>query len=275
MMIRTGSRQKTSAKGTGIFHKSESQGSFFFCFSGFSMYISEKVHNFQRGMRNGLPIAAGYFAVSFSLGIVMRNAGLTPLDGLIMSLLNNTSAGEAAAVGIIAANGSYLEMAASQLVINIRYFLMSAALTVCLDPDLSLTKRMIIGFDVTDEIFALLVNQKRPLSEYFAYGIAVITIPCWAAGTTLGIIFGDILPSSIVNALSIALYAMFIAVILPPCKKNSRLLLLVLVSMALSFIFSLESIAAFISEGMKIIILTLLLSSIAALVWPVREEEGK
>lgn len=239
------------------------------------MYISEKVHNFQRGMRNGLPIAAGYFAVSFSLGIVMRNAGLTPLDGLIMSLLNNTSAGEAAAVGIIAANGSYLEMAASQLVINIRYFLMSAALTVCLDADLSLTKRMIIGFDVTDEIFALLVNQKRPLSEYFAYGVAVITIPCWAAGTTLGIIFGDILPSSIVNALSIALYAMFIAVILPPCKKNRRLLLLVLVSMALSFIFSLESIAAFISEGMKIIILTLLLSSIAALVWPVREEEGK
>ena len=239
------------------------------------MYISEKVHNFQRGMRNGLPIAAGYFAVSFSLGIVMRNAGLTPLDGLIMSLLNNTSAGEAAAVGIIAANGSYLEMAASQLVINIRYFLMSAALTVCLDADLSLTKRMIIGFDVTDEIFALLVNQKRPLSEYFAYGIAVVTIPCWAAGTTLGIIFGDILPSSIVNALSIALYAMFIAVILPPCKKNRRLLLLVLVSMALSFIFSLESIAAFISEGMKIIILTLLLSSIAALVWPVREEEGK
>ena len=226
-------------------------------------------------MRNGLPIAAGYFAVSFSLGIVMRNAGLTPLDGLIMSLLNNTSAGEAAAVGIIAANGSYLEMAASQLVINIRYFLMSAALTVCLDPDLSLAKRMIIGFDVTDEIFALLVNQKRPLSEYFAYGIAVVTIPCWAAGTTLGIIFGDILPSSIVNALSIALYAMFIAVILPPCKKNRRLLLLVLVSMALSFIFSLESIAAFISEGMKIIILTLLLSSIAALVWPVREEEGK
>ena len=93
-------------------------------------------------MRNGLPIAAGYFAVSFSLGIVMRNAGLTPLDGLIMSLLNNTSAGEAAAVGIIASNGSYLEMAASQLVINIRYFLMSAALTVCLDPDLSLAKRI-------------------------------------------------------------------------------------------------------------------------------------
>ncbi len=243
----------------------------FFAYQVF-MYISDNTHNFYRGIKNGLPIAAGYFAVSFSLGIVMRNAGLSPVNGLIMSLLNNTSAGEAAAVGIIAADGSYLEMALSQLVINIRYFLMSAALTVCLDSELSMAKRMIIGFDVTDEVFALLVNQKKPLNEYFAYGIAVMTIPCWAAGTTLGIIFGEILPHDVVSALSLALYAMFIAVILPPCKKNWKLLILVLVSMIMSFVFSLDFIASIISEGMKIIILTLVLASLAALIWPVVEE---
>ena len=164
-------------------------------------------------MKNGLPIGIGYFAVSFSLGIIMRNSGISPLEGLVMSLLNNTSAGEAAAVSIIASGGSYIEMAINQAVINIRYFLMSAALTVHISNSLSIPRRALIGFDITDEIFASLISQKKPVSEYFAWGLAVSTIPMWAAGTMLGIIFGDILPVSIVNALSVALYAMFIAVL--------------------------------------------------------------
>ena len=215
--------------------------------------------SYTRGIRDGLPIAIGYFAVSFSLGILMRNSGLDPLQGLLMSLVNNTSAGEAAAVGIIADGGSYLEMAINQAVINIRYFLMSAALCVHLDPGLSLGRRMLVGFDVTDEIFATLIGQKRPVSEYFAYGLASITIPGWAAGTVLGIVFGDILPADIVSALSVALYAMFIAVVIP--------------SMLGSWLFTLEPIAAYISEGVKIIILTLVISALAAVIWPLKEDE--
>lgn len=227
---------------------------------------------FFRGIRNGLPVSAGYFAVSFSLGILMRNAGLDPLEGLVMSLVNNTSAGEAAAVGIIASGGSYLEMAVNQLVINLRYFLMSAALTVHLSKELPLSRRLVVGFDVTDEIFACLISQKKPVSEFFAYGLAVITIPGWAAGTVLGIIFGDILPPTVVSALSVALYAMFTAVIIPPARKDRRLALLVVVSMLASLVFKLDPLSRFISEGMKIIILTLVLSAAAALIWPVEEE---
>lgn len=224
-------------------------------------------------MRNGLPIGLGYFAVSFSLGILMRNSGLDPVDGLLMSILNNTSAGQAAAVGIIASQGSLLELAINQAVINMRYFLMSAALTVHLSKDLPLYKRMIIGFDVTDEIFASLVSQQRPVSEYFAYGLFTSTIPFWAAGTVLGIIFGDILPSSIVSALSVALYAMFIAVVVPPAKKDWRILAIVLVSFLSSFLFSLGVLGELVSEGIRVIILTLVISALAALIWPVKEEE--
>lgn len=229
--------------------------------------------SYTRGIRDGLPIAIGYFAVSFSLGILMRNSGLDPLQGLLMSLVNNTSAGEAAAVGIIADGGSYLEMAINQAVINIRYFLMSAALCVHLDPGLSLGRRMLVGFDVTDEIFATLIGQKRPVSEYFAYGLASITIPGWAAGTVLGIVFGDILPADIVSSLSVALYAMFIAVVIPPARKDGRILAIVLVSMLGSWLFTLEPIASYISEGVKIIILTLVISALAAVIWPLKEDE--
>ena len=215
--------------------------------------------SYTRGIRDGLPIAIGYFAVSFSLGILMRNSGLDPLQGLLMSLVNNTSAGEA--------------MAINQAVINIRYFLMSAALCVHLDPGLSLGRRMLVGFDVTDEIFATLIGQKRPVSEYFAYGLASITIPGWAAGTVLGIVFGDILPADIVSALSVALYAMFIAVVIPPARKDGRILAIVLVSMLGSWLFTLEPIASYISEGVKIIILTLVISALAAVIWPLKEDE--
>ena len=236
------------------------------------MYVSEKRHLFQRGMKNGLPIGIGYFAVSFSLGIIMRNSGISPLEGLVMSLLNNTSAGEAAAVSIIASGGSYIEMAINQAVINIRYFLMSAALTVHISSSLSIPRRALIGFDITDEIFASLISQKKPVSEYFAWGLAVSTIPMWAAGTMLGIIFGDILPLSIVNALSVALYAMFIAVVIPPAKKDRKILAIVIVSMLSSFVFTLPFLSSHISDGVKIIILTLVISALAAIIWPVKEE---
>ena len=230
------------------------------------MMESRNLKELARGMAGGLPIALGYAAVSFSLGILMRNAGLDPVHGLIMSLLNNTSAGEAAALGIIASGGGYIELALSQLVINLRYALMAAALSLHLSSSLSLPRRALVGFDITDEVFALLVSQSRPVSEFYAYGIALVTIPCWAAGSALGIIFGDILPSSLVSALSVALYAMFVAVVIPPARRQWRILVLVIVSMAASWLVD-----SVMTSGVKTIVLTVAISALAALVWPVEE----
>lgn len=227
---------------------------------------------FKDGLRSGLPISLGYFAVSFSLGILMRNAGLDPLQGLVMSLLNNTSAGEASAVAIIAEGGSTWEIALSQLVINMRYFLMSAALCPHLSPSLSLPRRALIGFDVTDEVFAVLVSAPRPLDEHYAYGVATVTIPGWAAGTVLGIVFGNLLPEGIVNALSLALYGMFIAVVIPQAEKDRRILAVVIFSMALSLVMAAVPALAGLGSGTKTIVLTIITASLAALIWPVEED---
>lgn len=223
----------------------------------------------------GLPIGAGYFAVSFTLGIIMRNAGLTPFQGMLMSLLNNTSAGQAAGTGIIAADGSYLEIAISQLVINLRYLLMSAALAPAVTSAMKTGPRLLMSFDITDEVFALLIMQRRPLSQYFAYGVAMASIPFWALGTFLGIVFGNILPPDVTSALSVALYAMFIAVIIPPARKNHLLFGLIGVSMLLSFAASVLPVISALSDGMRIIILTVIISAAAALLFPVKEEEGE
>ena len=229
--------------------------------------------NYLRGLRQGLPIGIGYFAVSFTLGIVMRNAGLSAWEGALMSLVNNTSAGEAAGTAIIQNGGSYAEMALSQLVINLRYLLMSAALILHVDKQLSVKHRMLMSLDITDEVFALSVMQPKPLSPYFSYGVMCSTIPFWAAGTALGIVFGNILPSDIVRALSVALYAMFVAVVIPPCRKNRKLIAVVISSMALSFICSRAPYVSALSEGNRIIILTVVLGTVFALLFPPEEDE--
>ena len=228
---------------------------------------------FILGLRGGLPIGIGYFAVSFTLGIVMQNAGLTAFEGALMSLLNNTSAGEAAGTVIIGNNGSYLELAMSQLIINLRYLLMSAALILHIDKNLSLKHRLLMSLDITDEVFALSIMQPHPLSPFFSYGVMCSTIPFWAAGTALGIMFGNILPATIVKALSVALYAMFVAVVIPPCKKNKKLIVVVVSSMALSYAFSKLPYISTLSEGNRIIILTFILGLLFALIFPHEEEE--
>lgn len=227
---------------------------------------------FGRGARAGLPIGIGYFAVSFSLGIIMRNAGLKPVEGLLMSLLNNTSAGEAAGVSVIANGGSLAELALGQLVINARYLLMGAALTVAFSPSLGVGHRLLVSMDITDETFAVTSAQERPVSPWFSYGMAASTIPMWAAGTTLGIIFGNILPADTVNALSVALYAMFVAVVAPPARRNAKIFAIVLVSMAASFVFATAPVLREISEGMRTIILTIAIAGAAAFIWPIHEE---
>lgn len=227
---------------------------------------------FSEGLKNGLPIGLGYFAVSFSLGIAAKNAGLTPFQGFLTSSLINASAGEYAGFVLIASGATYLQMIIMTLITNARYFLMSCALSQKLNQKTSLLHRIILGFYVTDELFGISVARKGFLDPYYTYGAVTIAAPCWAAGTALGIIAGNLLPVRIVSALSVALYGMFLAVIIPPSRKSRTIAVLVAVSFLLSYAFSALPVISSISEGTRTIVLTLVISAAAAILKPVKQE---
>ncbi len=228
---------------------------------------------FLRGIKDGIPIGLGYFAVAFSLGISAKLAGLNAFQGLLASLLNNASAGEYAGFALIGADAAYLEVALVIFIANARYLLMSCALSQKFSPSTPFYHRLLIGFDVTDELFGLAIAQEGFLVPVYMYGAFLATIPMWAAGTALGIVAGNILPARIVSALSVAIYGMFLAVILPPARKDRVVAALVLVSFAASFAFSVLPLLRTLSSGMQTIILTTVISAVAALLFPVRESE--
>lgn len=229
-------------------------------------------YNFLHGMKDGVPIGLGYFAVSFSLGIAAQSAGITPFQGLIMSMLNNASAGEYAGIAAIKANASYIEIALLILIANARYLLMSCSLSQKLSPDLPLIHRMLIGFNVTDEIFGIGIAHSYPLPPSYMYGASAVSIPSWALGTMFGIIAGNMLPVNIVTALSAAIFGMFIAIIIPPCRENHFMLGVILVSFLISSLFAIIPGIASLSESVRIIILTLLIAGAAAIIRPVSDE---
>lgn len=234
-----------------------------------------KIHKkklFLQGMRDGIPICLGYFAVALALGITARNAGLTAFQAGLASFLTNASAGQYAGFTVIGDNGTYLEMAIMILVANARYLLMSCALTQKLRPGTGLLPRLIIGFDVTDEIFGVSISQPGYLEPVYSYGVILAALPGWCGGTALGVVMGNILPASVVSALSVALYGMFLAVIIPPARKNRVVAGLVLVSMLLSLGANYLPLISGLSSGTKIIILTVVISAVAAVLFPVKDE---
>ena len=234
--------------------------------------FSRKV--FCEGMRDGVPIALGYFAVSFSLGIAARKAGFTPLQGFLASLLNNASAGEYAAFALIMTNASYLEVAVITLIANARYLLMSCALAQRFAPDTPIWHRFVIGYDVTDELFGITIARPGDLDPYYTYGAILLAAPAWASGTALGIIAGNLLPLRAVSALSVALYGMFLAIIIPPARKSRIVAALVAVSFALSFACNYLPGIASLSDGTRTILLTVLISGAAAVLFPVKDQEA-
>lgn len=227
----------------------------------------------KEGMRDGIPIGLGYLAVSFSLGVAARSAGLTAFQGFMASLLNNASAGEYAGFTVIAANASYLEMALMTLVANARYLLMSCALSQKFAPDTPLKHRLLVGYDVTDEIFGITIARPGILNPYYTYGAILVAAPCWACGTALGVTAGNLLPLRAVSALSVALFGMFLAVIIPPARKNRIVAIFVLVSFLASFAAANLPCISQLSGGTRTIILTVLISAAAAALFPVKEEE--
>lgn len=227
---------------------------------------------FSNGMRDGIPIGLGYFAVAFTLGIAAKNAGLNAWQSFIVSLTNNASAGEYAGFTMIAANATYLEMAIMILVANARYLLMSCALSQKLDSKTPFYHRMLIGFDVTDEIFGICINVKDKLNPFYAYGAMAVAIPGWSIGTYIGVLMGNVLPDSLVSALSVGLYGMFIAIIIPPARQNKIILYLVIISMLASTLFTVLPYLNTLPSGTVVIILTIAISSAAAILFPVKEE---
>lgn len=238
----------------------------------------EKKKALGEGMRDGIPIALGYFAVAFSLGIAGRNAGLTPLQGFMISILNHASAGEYAGITAIANLAPYWELALTILITNARYLLMSCALSQKFAPEASLWHRIGVGFGITDEIFGVTMARPGAVEPLYTYGAMLVSIPSWATGTALGIIAGNVLPLRAVSALSVALYGMFLAIIIPPARKDKVVGALVLLSFVCSFALG-KTAGAFrldwLTGGTRVIVLTLLLAGGAAWLFPVREEGGE
>lgn len=224
----------------------------------------------SEGFRDGIPIGLGYFVVSFTLGITAKHAGLTPFQGFLTSLLNNASAGEYAGFTVIAANAPYIEIAIITLVANARYLLMSAVLSQKFSPRTPFYHRIFVGFDVTDEIFGISVARKGWLNPFYNYGAMLTALPGWSIGTALGIVAGNILPPSAVSALSVALYGMFIAIIIPPARKDKIIAVCVAVSFAASYFA--ETFFGDISAGTRTIFLTILIAGAAAILHPIKEK---
>lgn len=226
---------------------------------------------FREGMRDGTPIALAYLVVSFTLGITAHNAGLDAVQGFAVSFFNLASAGEYAAFTVIAADAPYWEMAAITLVANARYMLMSCVLSQKFSPATPFYHRLGIGFGVTDEIFGISISRQGFLQPAYNYGAMTLAVPVWALGTSLGILAGDILHPSLLSALSVALYGMFIAIVIPPGKENRIVLGLVFISFALSFLASNMPLVSELSGSSRTIILTVLISGAAACFFPLAE----
>ena len=227
---------------------------------------------FLEGLRDGLPIGLGYFAVAFSLGIVARNAGLNASQGFIASFLNVASAGEYALFTSIQAKATYLEIAIITLIVNARYMLMSCALAQKFDSKTPMIHRFLVGFGITDEIFGITIARPDYINPWYNYGAILISVPLWSIGTSLGVIAGNFLPARVVSALSVALYGMFLAIIVPPAKKNLTIMIAVIVSFAASYLCTILPYVKELSGGNRTIILTVIISTVVALVNPIKDD---
>lgn len=230
-------------------------------------------YTFLQGLKDGIPIGLGYVSVAFAFGIFATGAGLSIIEAVMISALNVTSAGQLAAVPIIAAHGGFLELALTQFIINLRYALMSISLSQKCDESVRLRDRFIIAFVNTDEVFAVASSKDGHIGKRYLYGLIIAPILGWTLGTLLGAVAGDILPDIVTGALGIAIYAMLIAVVVPKAKTDKNCALCVALSILLSCLFYFIPALKRIPSGFSIIICATLASVIFAVIKPVTDEE--
>ena len=230
---------------------------------------------YKKGLKDGIPIALGYFAVALTLGIAAEKAGLTAFQTFIATGTTLASAGGYAGINVIASMGGYFEMFLTMLIVNARYLLMSCALSQKISPKTSTLHRMAIAFGITDEIFGISSVVSGYLNPFYSYGAMTVAIPGWASGAALGAILGNILPASVMSALGVGIFGMFLAIIIPPAKENKVIMGGIIASFVLSFLFyNLPIIANNISSGMQVIILTVVIALSLAILFPVKEEDA-
>lgn len=234
--------------------------------------MKKDIQQWKDGVKDGIPICLGYFAVSFTFGIMARNAGLTPLQAVVMSGANFTSAGQFAALGLIGASSTFVEMAMTQLILNLRYCLMSCSLSQKLDERTSFLHRFLVAHGVSDEIFGVSVCRNGKLNPLYNYGLMSIALPGWVMGTFCGVVSGGILPERMISAMGIVLYSMFLALVIPPARDNKLLGGIVLLSMLASLLFAKLPMFEQCTSGVKIVGLTMLIAGMAAYLFPRKEE---
>ena len=230
------------------------------------------MNEFKKGLKDGLPICLGYISVSFAFGLAATAGGLSKLYTLLISMTNLTSAGQFAGIEIIRENGGLFELAFATLIINLRYLLMSLSLSQKVDPKISTPKRLVMSFGVTDEIFALSMQKQGKVGFKYFFGLMTLPFLGWSGGTFFGAFASGILPEGVRIALGMAIYAMFIAIIVPPAKKSKEILYVILIAVLVSSFISLVPVLNAISAGWRIIISTLIAAGVSALLYPEKEE---
>ena len=229
--------------------------------------------DFTKGIKDGIPIALGYFSVSIAFGLMAVEAGCTWVEAMLISLTNLTSAGQFAGVTVLAHMGTYIEMALTQLVINSRYALMGISLSQKVNARFKGLWRVILGFAITDEIFAVAIGQEGEISRRYFAGLAIIPIIGWTSGTIVGAVLGNIMPEIITSALGVALYGMFISVVVPKARENIHVLAVVIIAVAISVALRYIPVFSGISAGFAIIICAVIASAAGAVFFPVKEDE--
>ena len=231
---------------------------------------------FMKGVRHGLPIGLGYLSVSFAFGAQCTGSGLTVLQALLISMTNLTSAGQLAGLQVMvsqaALSSGLIEMALTQFIINLRYALMGLSLGQKLGPTMNTPRRMFFSFANTDEIFAVASSQPEKLHHHYLYGLMLMPYIGWSLGTLLGAAAGEILPEFVTNALGIAIYGMFIAIVIPPARKEKAVALVALIAIAISVAFRYIPVLSTVSGGFVVIICAVIAAAVGALLFPVRDE---
>jgi predicted branched-subunit amino acid permease len=239
------------------------------------MKETKSLNSYTKGFKDGIPIGLGYLSVSFAFGMMAVNMGLPVWIAVLISMTNLTSAGQFAGISLITAGAPYIEMVLTQLVINLRYALMSLSISQKADKTFSMLHRLLISFGVTDEIFAVATGQPAEIGRRYMYGLITAPYFGWALGTLIGAAASTILPETMRSALSIAIYGMFIAIIIPPAKHSRPILKVLVISVVISFLLSYTPVLLQLSGGFAIILCAIIASGLGAMLFPIEEVEKK
>lgn len=231
--------------------------------------------DFKEGIKDGLPICLGYFSVSMAFGIAAVKGGIPAWAATLTSLSNMTSAGQFAGINIMLALGTLIELAITTLIINMRYFLMSLSVSQKVSPSMKLWQRFLVSFGITDEIFAVSMRRTRPLTAVYMAGLILTPVLGWTGGTAVGAVATKVMSQALSSAMGIALYGMFIAIIIPPARENFKVAAAVAMAIGASVLFSYAPILRNVSSGWSIIIITVVISALCATFFPVKEKGGE